>query len=368
MQDALARHDELLRHAVDAHGGAMVKTTGDGIHAAFPTANHALGAAITMQHDLGATEFGETGPLRVRMGAHTCEAELRDGDYYGSGVNRAARLMSVAHGGQIVVSAVTAGLSDDRFAMVDLGEHRLRDLSRAERVWQVDLLDSLVRRSMLVADERDGATRYRLLETIRQFGAERLEESGDAEAARATHLTWCRELMVETSDGIRGIDGQAWVVRLDRELDNWRAAIAFAIEANDLDALADLFGSITMLALYGTRAGSAFATAAVDALDAVGEPDHAADPVRHARRRAAGAARGARDVEAWADALTWVVGQIFDYLDFFRLVDRNRHVVYLMLAKAQQDHAEMHARVERARMQRPRRSPRRCAWSRRWAR
>jgi AcrR family transcriptional regulator len=56
----------------------------------------------------------------------------------------------------------------------------------------------------------------------------------------------------------------------------------------------------------------------------------------------------ARDVEAWADALTWVVGQILDYLDFFRLVDRNRHVVYLMLTKAQQDHEEMHARVERA--------------------
>ncbi len=73
------------------------------------------------------------------MGAHTCEAELRDGDYYGSGVNRAARLMSVAHGGQIVVSAVTAGLCDDAFPLVDLGEHRLRDLSRAEHVWQVDV-------------------------------------------------------------------------------------------------------------------------------------------------------------------------------------------------------------------------------------
>ena len=139
MQGALARHDELLRDAVDAHGGAMVKTTGDGIHAAFPTANDALAAAIAMQHDLAAESFGETGPLRVRMGAHTCEAELRDGDYYGSGVNRAARLMSVAHGGQIVVSAVTAGLCDDRFTLVDLGEHRLRDLSRAEHVWQVDV-------------------------------------------------------------------------------------------------------------------------------------------------------------------------------------------------------------------------------------
>ena len=65
--------------------------------------------------------------------------ELRDGDYYGSGVNRAARLEGVAHGGQIVMSTVTAGLCDGRFTLVDLGEHRLRDLTRAERVWQVDL-------------------------------------------------------------------------------------------------------------------------------------------------------------------------------------------------------------------------------------
>ena len=82
--------------------------------------------------------------------------------------------------------------------------------------------------------------------------------------------------MIDASSGLRGIDGEAWVTRLDRELDNWRAAIAYAIEVNDLDALAELFGSITTLALYGTRAGSAFAAAAADALAAIGEPDHAA--------------------------------------------------------------------------------------------
>ena len=82
--------------------------------------------------------FGETGPLRVRMGVHTCEAEYRDGDYFGSEVNRAARLMSVAHGGQIVVSLVTSGLvRGGQVELVDLGEHRLRDLASAERVFQV---------------------------------------------------------------------------------------------------------------------------------------------------------------------------------------------------------------------------------------
>ena len=79
-----------------------------------------------------------TGPLRVRMGVHTCEAELRDGDYYGSAVNRAARLMGVAHGGQVVVSAATSALvRGGAVELVDLGEHRLRDLGEPERVFQV---------------------------------------------------------------------------------------------------------------------------------------------------------------------------------------------------------------------------------------
>src|SRR4029077_12100398 len=77
-------------------------------------------------------------PLRVRTGVHTCEAEHRDGDYYGSEVNRAARLMGVAHGGQIVISLATSTLvRDASVELVDLGEHRLRDLTNAERIFQV---------------------------------------------------------------------------------------------------------------------------------------------------------------------------------------------------------------------------------------
>ena len=89
MHDALARHDTILRDAVAGHEGHIVKTTGDGIHAVFGTAHDALDAAVAMQHALAAESFGETGPLRVRMGVHTCEAEYREGDYYGSEVNRA---------------------------------------------------------------------------------------------------------------------------------------------------------------------------------------------------------------------------------------------------------------------------------------
>ncbi len=138
MRPALARHDEILREAVAARGGHLVKTTGDGIHAVFATAHDALEAAVAMQTGLGAESFAETGPLLVRMGLHTCEAEYRDGDYYGSEVNRAARLMSVAHGGQIVVSLVTSALvRDGSVDLADLGEHRLRDLATVERVYQL---------------------------------------------------------------------------------------------------------------------------------------------------------------------------------------------------------------------------------------
>jgi hypothetical protein len=116
----------------------LVKTTGDGIHAVFATAHDALDAAVAMQLGLGEDTFGETVPLRVRMGIHTCEAQYRDGDYFGSEVNRAARLMSIAHGGQVVVSASTRSLvRDNAVELVDLGEHRLRDLTMAERVFEV---------------------------------------------------------------------------------------------------------------------------------------------------------------------------------------------------------------------------------------
>ncbi len=90
MRPALARHDDLARSAIESHDGFVVKTTGDGFHAAFATAHDAIDAAIDAQRALGAERWDATGPLRVRMGLHTCEADVRDGDYYGSGVNRAA--------------------------------------------------------------------------------------------------------------------------------------------------------------------------------------------------------------------------------------------------------------------------------------
>jgi class 3 adenylate cyclase len=113
MQEALGCHDEIVRDAIETHGGSVVKTTGDGFHAAFATANEGLAAAVAAQVALGGQEWGVVGPLRVRMGLHTGAATWRDGDYFGTALNRAARLMAVAHGGQVVVSLATEELLRD---------------------------------------------------------------------------------------------------------------------------------------------------------------------------------------------------------------------------------------------------------------
>jgi predicted ATPase/class 3 adenylate cyclase len=141
MQAALARHDEILREGMAAHGGQVVKGRGDGVHAVFVTADAAVRAAIDCELAMDAEAWVVSEPLRARMGIHTGVAELRDGDYFGSAVNRAARLEAIAHGGQIVCSQATADLARDDLpegvSLLDLGEHRLRDLSRPERVFQV---------------------------------------------------------------------------------------------------------------------------------------------------------------------------------------------------------------------------------------
>ena len=141
MRVALARHDVLLRDAIEAGNGYVFKTVGDAFCAAFATASDALRAAVAAQGAIGAEAWPTATPIRVRMGLHSGSCEERGGDYFGSVVNRAARLEAIAHGGQTVVSGVTADLVSDSLSdgvqLVDLGEHRLKDLGRPEQVFQV---------------------------------------------------------------------------------------------------------------------------------------------------------------------------------------------------------------------------------------
>jgi predicted ATPase/class 3 adenylate cyclase len=142
MARALRRHDELLRTAIGEAGGYVFKTVGDAFCAAFATPQAALEAVLAAQRALGAQTWPTRRPLRVRMGLHTGVCEERDNDYFGPVVNRAARLEAVAHGGQVLVSGATAELLSESLpegvTLRDLGLHRLKDLGRPERVFQLE--------------------------------------------------------------------------------------------------------------------------------------------------------------------------------------------------------------------------------------
>ncbi|MEO8738511.1 MAG: tetratricopeptide repeat protein [Casimicrobiaceae bacterium] len=141
MRSALARHDELTRAAVEQHRGRVVKTTGDGFHAVFDDPLDALAATLKLQLSLADSEATGGVSLRVRSGLHAGVDERRDNDYFGPVVNRAARIMSSAHGGQILVSQAVVSLISERLppevALRDLGRVRLRDLTSSELVYQV---------------------------------------------------------------------------------------------------------------------------------------------------------------------------------------------------------------------------------------
>lgn len=139
MADALRRHDEISRLSVEAAGGFLFKSTGDGCCAAFSDPSAAVEAALDLRERLDAEEWPETiAPLRVRSALHTGSPELRGRDYFGPTLNRVARLMGAAHGGQILVSETTRSLLRDRVVPLrDLGKHRLRDLLRPEHIFEV---------------------------------------------------------------------------------------------------------------------------------------------------------------------------------------------------------------------------------------
>ena len=128
MREALVRHDEILRKAVLAADGHVFSTGGDGLGAVFSRAGNAVAAAVDAQVGLLGEPWPDPVELRVRMGVHTGEVHERDGDYFGPPVNLAARLMGAANGGQIVVSALTAGLIDPSVGveLVDLGSTHLK--------------------------------------------------------------------------------------------------------------------------------------------------------------------------------------------------------------------------------------------------
>ncbi|WP_267304851.1 BTAD domain-containing putative transcriptional regulator [Mycobacterium barrassiae] len=145
MAVALARHDEIVEQVVTSRGGRLVKTRGEGdaTFSVFDRPSAAAAAAIQLQEAIGHEPWALAQPMRVRVALHTGEVELRDGDYFGRAVNRAARLRSLAAGGQILCSGATAELVIDTLAddvvLADLGIRQLRNLARPEHVFELRL-------------------------------------------------------------------------------------------------------------------------------------------------------------------------------------------------------------------------------------
>jgi predicted ATPase/class 3 adenylate cyclase len=141
MGAALEAHDALLRDAVQGAGGYVFGTGGDGFCVAFQRASAAVDAVLAARTALTEFPWPEAVRLKIRMGLNTGEAVERDGDYFGPSVNRAARLLTVAGGDQIVVSAATASLIADRLPLgvrlVDAGRFTLRGLERADHLFQL---------------------------------------------------------------------------------------------------------------------------------------------------------------------------------------------------------------------------------------
>jgi predicted ATPase/class 3 adenylate cyclase len=141
MRPALARHDAIARAAVEGNRGTVVKMTGDGVHAAFQDPLDAIHATLQIQQALADPQQTHGMVLAVRCGLHAGPVEQRDNDFYGTAVNRAARIMGAAHGGQMLLSRTVAEMTLGRLphgvALRDLGSIRLRDVGSAEYVFQL---------------------------------------------------------------------------------------------------------------------------------------------------------------------------------------------------------------------------------------
>ena len=143
MMEALRRHDTIIDDATAVHNGVPVKPRGEGDSrfVVFVSAIDAVSAAAEMQRGLSGVEWPTPRAIRIRISLHTGTADLQLGDYYGSAVNRAARLRAIAHGGQTVMSGSTWELVQDGLpsdvTVRDMGKHRLKDLTRPERVYQI---------------------------------------------------------------------------------------------------------------------------------------------------------------------------------------------------------------------------------------
>jgi class 3 adenylate cyclase len=201
MAAALRHHDEVVRDAIESAGGYVFKTAGDSFCAAFSSARAGLDAALAAQRSLAAQSWPTSRPIVVRMALHSGVCEERDGDYFGPAVNRAARLLSVARGGQVLVSAAAAELLSDELpsgvGLRELGTHQLKDLTRPERIYRVEAaflapLPAIAAASNLATPAElraSHADRDRVVEVLKAAAADGRLTSDDLDQRLETALT-----------------------------------------------------------------------------------------------------------------------------------------------------------------------------------
>jgi predicted ATPase/class 3 adenylate cyclase len=249
MRVALAEHDDVLRSAIENHGGWLFKHTGDGACAAFTSARAAVEATIDAQRRL---------KLPVRIGIATGEADLRDDDYFGPPLNRAARVMAAGHGGQVLAAASTVALIDG-FELMDLGPHRLRDLSEPIHLFQVcadglerdfpplQTLDtvpgnlpaqatSFIGRQHEVAAVSEALRAHRLVTLVGVGGVGKTRLALQTAAEMLDHYrdgAWLVEL-APILDAAELTEGVAAVFSVSPQASGWRAALTDALRGRQM--------------------------------------------------------------------------------------------------------------------------------------
>ena len=198
MKVALRRHHAILQEAIVSKGGTVFQIMGDAFCAAFRTVRSALSAAVTAQQELYREQWDLPFPIRVRMGIHAGEAEQAANDNYASGptLNRVARILSAAHGGQVLLSLATKDLVKDSLPanteLRDMGEHYLKNLIYPEHLFQLNIaglpsefppLNSLTHRHNLPVQVTSFITREAEIELIREYLSKDDIHTGDLDRA-----------------------------------------------------------------------------------------------------------------------------------------------------------------------------------------
>jgi predicted ATPase/class 3 adenylate cyclase len=261
MDAVVAAHDRILGEVVESTGGYVFAQAGDGWAIAYASPRMAVRAALDIQRRLTTQAWPEPIPgVRVRIGLHAGSATTREGDYFGSSVNRAARVSAAANGGQVFMTdAVRALIVDDmdpEWRLRDLGEHRLRDLTRTERIWQIDSLDVPAPAALAAPRKETGNLPKR---GTRILGRD--DDIAEITAALAPGS-------VITLSGVGGVGKTTIAIEVGRQLDGVIPGGSWFVDLTSTDDPSSLAPTINSALGISKRQGMTDLESLIDALNA----------------------------------------------------------------------------------------------------